>query len=112
MWGSGLGRIHNSNDVLPRTRPCPSPQRPDPFGSKLDSERILRKGYPVTTHAGPGGGGSNMPEQEFLGELSEKTTSVTIREFRPDGVLISYNLQGTVKGEYDASHIESVDALF
>ena len=53
-----------------------------------------------------------MPEQEFLAELNEKTTSVTIREFKPDGVLISYNLQGTVKGEYDANHMESVDAFF
>jgi len=54
----------------------------------------------------------NMPEEEFLGELSEKTTSVTIKEFTPDGVLISYNLQGTQKGQYDATHMETVDALF
>ncbi len=53
-----------------------------------------------------------MPEQEFLGELSEKTTSVTIKEFTPDGVLISYNLQGTLKGQYNAAHMETVDALF
>ena len=53
-----------------------------------------------------------MPEEEFLGELSEKTTSVTIKEFTPDGVLISYNLQGTTKGQYDAAHLETVDALF
>jgi len=53
-----------------------------------------------------------MPEEEFLGELSEKTTSVTIKEFTPDGVLISYNLQGTQKGQYDATHMETVDALF
>ncbi len=53
-----------------------------------------------------------MPEEEFLVELSEKTTSVTIQEFTPDGVRISYNLQGTVKGQYDASHMETVDALF
>src|SRR5438128_2020454 len=26
-----------------------------------------------------------MPEEEFLGELSEKTTSVTIKDFKPDG---------------------------
>src|SRR5947208_11320087 len=60
------------------------------------------------------GGGvfETMPEEEFLGELSEKTTSVTIKEFTPDGVLISYNLQGTQKGQYDATHMETVDALF
>lgn len=53
-----------------------------------------------------------MAEEEFLGELAEKTTSVTIREFTPDGVRMSYNLQGTVKGQYDAAHMETVDALF
>src|SRR5207247_10298795 len=52
-----------------------------------------------------------MPEEEFLGELSEKTTSVTIKEFTPDGVLISYTLQGTQKGQYDATYMEKVDAL-
>ncbi len=52
-----------------------------------------------------------MPE-EFLGELTEKTTSVTIREFTPEGVRISYNLQGQMRGQYDASHMETVDAIF
>jgi len=53
-----------------------------------------------------------MPEEEFLGELAEKTTSVTIKEFTPDGVLISYNLEGQVKGQYEAAHMETVDAMF
>src|SRR2546428_14170977 len=53
-----------------------------------------------------------MAEEELLSELSEKTTSVTIKEFTPDGGLISYNLQGTQKGQYDATHMETVDALF
>jgi len=53
-----------------------------------------------------------MPEEEFLGELAEKTTSVTIKEFTPEGVLISYNLQGPVKGQYEAAHMETVDAMF
>ncbi|HYS74242.1 MAG TPA: hypothetical protein VEO96_09740 [Thermoplasmata archaeon] len=53
-----------------------------------------------------------MPEEEFLGELAEKTTSVTIKEFTPEGVLISYNLQGQVKGQYEAAHMETVDAMF
>jgi hypothetical protein len=52
-----------------------------------------------------------MPEEEFLGELAEQTTSVTIREFTPDGVRISYNLQGTVKGQFEAATLETVDAL-
>jgi hypothetical protein len=54
----------------------------------------------------------NMTEEEFLGELAEKTTSVTIREFTPDGVRISYNLQGKLRGQYDADHMETVEALF
>ena len=53
-----------------------------------------------------------MENEEFLGELSEKTTSVTIREFTPDGVRLSYNNQGTVKGQYEAAHMETVDAMF
>src|SRR3989440_12258899 len=54
----------------------------------------------------------NMTEEEFLGELAEKTTSVTLREFTPDGVRISYNLQGKVRGQYDADHMETVEAIF
>ena len=53
-----------------------------------------------------------MTEEEFLGELAEKTTSVTLREFTPEGVRISYNLQGTVRGQYDANHTETVEAMF
>src|SRR5437773_387572 len=52
----------------------------------------------------------NMTEEEFLGELAEKTTSVTLREFTPDGVRISYNLQGKIRGQYDADHMETVEA--
>ncbi|HEX9339883.1 MAG TPA: hypothetical protein VF992_01750 [Thermoplasmata archaeon] len=55
---------------------------------------------------------AEMPEEEFLGELNERTTSVTIGEFTPDGVKISYNFQGTVKGQYEAAHMETVDAVF
>ena len=53
-----------------------------------------------------------MPEEEFVGELAEKTTSVTIKEFTPEGVRISYNLQGKMKGQYEAAHMETVDAMF
>ncbi len=52
-----------------------------------------------------------MPE-EFLSELAEKTTSVTIKEFTPEGVRISYNLQGKTRGQYEAAHMETVDAMF
>jgi hypothetical protein len=54
----------------------------------------------------------HMTEEEFLGELVEKTTSVTIREFTPEGARISYNLQGKVRGQYDADHMETVEAMF
>ncbi len=50
--------------------------------------------------------------EEFLGELAEKTTSVTIKEFTPEGVKMTYNLQGTTKGQYEAAHMETVDAFF
>src|SRR5437867_8258302 len=86
-------------------RTCPPRNRT----LRRDSERAILRDTPCGAQ---GGGVQTMPEQEFLAELNEKTTSVTIREFKPDGVLISYNLQGTVKGEYDANHMESVDAFF
>jgi len=66
----------------------------------------------LACHASRREGLKEMPEEEFVGELSEKTTSVTIREFTPDGVRISYNLQGRIVGQYDADHMETVDALF
>jgi hypothetical protein len=50
--------------------------------------------------------------EEFLGELVEKTTTVTIKEFTPDGVKLTYNLQGTTRGQYEAAHMETVDAFF
>lgn len=53
-----------------------------------------------------------MPEEEFLGELAEKTTSVTIKEFTAEGVRISYNLEGRMTGQYEAAHMETVDAMF
>jgi hypothetical protein len=52
-----------------------------------------------------------MADEEFLAELAEKTTSVTIKEFTPEGVRLSYNMQGTVRGQYDAAHNETVDVL-
>src|SRR3990172_6057372 len=53
-----------------------------------------------------------MPEEEFLGELAEKTTSVTIEEFTAEGVRMTYNLQGRMRGLYEADHLETVDAVF
>ncbi len=52
-----------------------------------------------------------MPK-EFLYEVREKATTVTVKEFTPEGVRLSYNLQGQVKGQYDAARLESADTLF
>src|SRR5205807_9244872 len=40
------------------------------------------------------------------------TTLFRSREFTPDGVRISYNLQGKIRGQYDADHMETVEAIF
>ncbi len=52
-----------------------------------------------------------MPE-EFVYEVREKATSVTVEGFTPEGVRLAYNLQGNVKGQYDAARVESANALF
>ena len=52
-----------------------------------------------------------MPE-EFVYEVREKTTSVTVEAFTPEGVRLAYNMQGLVKGQYDAERVESANALF
>lgn len=51
-------------------------------------------------------------QEEFLGELRQKTTSVTIGEFGPEGVRFSENLRGEMKGLYNATHLETTVALF
>ncbi len=51
-----------------------------------------------------------MPE-ELLFEARERTTTATVKEFTPMGVRIAYNFQGQVKGKYDATRIETVEAL-
>ncbi len=52
-----------------------------------------------------------MPE-EFVYEVREKATTVTVDEFTPEGVRLSYNLAGIVKGQYDAERLESANTLF
>src|SRR5437773_12089358 len=81
----------------------------DPTSLLLHARRFYYVCHPIR---GASGGCRNMTEEEFLGELAEKTTSVTLREFTPDGVRISYNLQGKIRGQYDADHMETVDAIF
>ncbi len=52
-----------------------------------------------------------MPE-EFLYEVRERATSVTVEEFTPAGIRLAYNLQGQVTGQYEAARMESANALF
>jgi hypothetical protein len=50
-----------------------------------------------------------MENREPMAEIKEKTTSVTIKEFRPDGAMMEYNAQGETKGKYHAMHTETVN---
>ncbi|HZY94109.1 MAG TPA: hypothetical protein VFE98_04510 [Candidatus Bathyarchaeia archaeon] len=49
---------------------------------------------------------------ELIGELREKTTTITIKDFTPSGVRAEYNQQGEVHGKIDSRHLETVSALF
>src|SRR2546425_13085114 len=51
-------------------------------------------------------------KEELLGEVNEKTTTITVKDFTPAGVRAEYNQQGEVKGRYNAMHIETVTVLF
>ena len=48
---------------------------------------------------------------ELLYELKGKTTTVTVRDFTPSGARIDYNIQGEVKGKYNANHMATVNIL-
>ena len=49
---------------------------------------------------------------ELLGEVKEKTTTITVKDFSPLGARVEYNQLGEVKGIYNATHIETVNVLF
>ncbi len=51
-----------------------------------------------------------MPE-ELVGEVTERTTSVTVKEVGRQGVRLSQNAQGRTKGLYDATHMCTTEAL-
>ena len=51
-------------------------------------------------------------KEELLGEVKEKTTTITVKDFTPAGVRVEYNQQGEVKGRYNAMHVETVTVLF
>jgi hypothetical protein len=51
-------------------------------------------------------------KEELLGEVKEKTTTVTIKDFTPLGVRAEYNVQGEFKGRFNSRHLETVNVLF
>ncbi|HXY47476.1 MAG TPA: hypothetical protein VEK13_06245 [Thermoplasmata archaeon] len=51
-----------------------------------------------------------MPD-ELLYETREKIVSVTLHEITPQGVRLTWNLQGQVVGRYNAARIETVKGL-
>jgi len=48
---------------------------------------------------------------ELLYETQEKIASVTLHEISPEGVRLTWNLQGQVVGRYNAARIETVKGL-
>jgi hypothetical protein len=55
-------------------------------------------------------GGVLMEKTEMLVEIKEKTATVIIKEFSPDGAMIQYNSSDEAKGEnYRANHMETTD---
>lgn len=51
-------------------------------------------------------------KEELIGEVKEKVTTITIKDFTPMGVRAEYNVKGDVRGKYTAVHIETVATLF
>lgn len=52
-----------------------------------------------------------MPE-ELVGECTEKVTSTTVKEMGRQGVRLSQNAQGRMKGLYEAVHMDTAEVLF
>src|SRR2546425_3488073 len=50
-------------------------------------------------------------KEELIGELKEKTTTITVKDFSPAGIRIEYNSEGEVIGRYSARHIETASVL-
>ncbi len=48
---------------------------------------------------------------ELVSELKAKTTTVTVKEFTPDGIRADYNLEGDVTGKYNARNTATVHGL-
>jgi hypothetical protein len=50
-------------------------------------------------------------KEELLLELRGKNTTRTIKEFSPAGIRLENNLEGEVKGIYNATYYATIDAL-
>src|SRR3989442_2033284 len=50
-------------------------------------------------------------KEELSGELKERTTTITVKDFSPAGIRVEYNSKGEVVGRYNARHIETVSGL-
>jgi hypothetical protein len=48
-----------------------------------------------------------MENKDFLVDLKEKNTTVTIKDFSQDGIQMEVNSVGEVNGKYDATHAET-----
>ncbi|OLE91053.1 MAG: hypothetical protein AUF79_06890 [Crenarchaeota archaeon 13_1_20CM_2_51_8] len=46
---------------------------------------------------------------DLLIEEKSKITTVTVKDFGPSGAKIDYNIQGEVKGKYNANHMETLN---
>ena len=50
-----------------------------------------------------------MEKNNMIGEIKEKTSAITIKEFSKEGAMIQYDSVGEFKGKYHANHIETAD---
>jgi len=52
-----------------------------------------------------------MEKRDFLVDVKQKITSITIEGFLQDGVKIQYNAMGKITGRYFGRHLETIDIL-
>lgn len=83
---------------------------PEPEFRTPTKEPPVGLSIPFVSGASRKGDHETMTE-ELLYEARQKITTTTVREFTPEGARVSYNMQGEVKGKYNAARIESVDGL-
>jgi hypothetical protein len=52
-----------------------------------------------------------MENRDFLVDLKEKNTTMTIKDFGQDGIKFEVNSVGEVNGKYDATHTETSENI-